>query len=84
MGRFAANAYRVLKQEQVATELAATERLQVISSRLVGENDIEALYQKVVDAASLIMRSEFASLQMLYSERRPSGGYRIFRRRSPH
>ena len=34
--------------------------------QLIHENNAEALYEKILDAAVAIMRSDFASMQMLY------------------
>src|SRR5690348_12788834 len=59
---------------QIQTELAETELLQRISAELIHEHDVHALYEKIVDAAVMIMRSEFASMQMLYPERGSPGG----------
>jgi PAS domain S-box-containing protein len=56
-------------QRQLVSELAATRELQKISTQLIHASDPEALYEKVVDAAVAIMRSDFASMQMFYPER---------------
>jgi len=58
-------------------ELADTKLLQGISAALVHEEDVDALYGKILDAAMVIMGSEFASMQMLYPERGPSGELRL-------
>ena len=73
LSRAAASAYQLLMQERLATDLASTERLQEISAELLGENQAGLLYQKIVDAAALIMRSDFASIQV-YSPGRGDGG----------
>jgi two-component sensor histidine kinase len=69
LGRFAEHAYQLLSQERLANELAATKRLQEISSELLGERQVEGLYQKIVDAAASIMHSDFASMQIYHPER---------------
>jgi len=69
LGRFAEDAYQLLSQERLAKELAATRRLQEISSELLEERQVEGLYEKIVDAAASIMHSDFASMQMLHAER---------------
>ncbi len=69
LGRFAEHAYQLLSQERLANELAATKRLQEISSELLGERQVEGLYQKIVDAAASIMHSDFASMQIYRPER---------------
>ncbi|HEY7241608.1 MAG TPA: ATP-binding protein [Burkholderiales bacterium] len=56
-------------QETLAMELAATKQLQETSLRLIGEDDPASLYETILDAAVVIMRSEYASIQMLYPER---------------
>jgi two-component sensor histidine kinase len=69
LGRFAEDAYQLLSQEGLAKELAATKRLQEISSELLGERQVEGLYEKIVDAAASIMHSDFASMQRYHAER---------------
>jgi PAS domain S-box-containing protein len=66
-------------EERLATELAATQELQSASAMLIegGEGETDALYQKILDAAVAIMRSDFASMQMLYPERGSSGELRL-------
>jgi hypothetical protein len=56
-------------QRQLATELAAAKQLQEISTHLIHASDVETLYEKILDAAVAIMRSDFASMQMFYPER---------------
>ena len=56
-------------QEALAKEFAATKQLQETSLRLIEEDDAASLYEKILDAAVVIMRSEYASIQMLYPER---------------
>lgn len=55
---------------QLATELAATRRLQQVSAELLHEDDLEALYHKVLDAAVDIMGSDCGSLQALCEAKR--------------
>ena len=56
-------------QRQLESELTATRQLQKISTQLIPARDIETLYEKILDAAVAIMRSDFASMQMFYPER---------------
>ena len=56
-------------KERLAAELDATQQLQNISTQLIHENDTQALYEKIVNAAVGIMRSDFASMQMFHPER---------------
>jgi PAS domain S-box-containing protein len=60
-------------KERLAIELADTRLLQGISSELIEQDQIENLYERITDAAVTIMRSDFASLQMLYPERGNGG-----------
>jgi len=55
-------------QQALSVALAATQRLQEISSELIREGDVAALYEQILDAAVAIMRSECASIQMLESK----------------
>jgi PAS domain S-box-containing protein len=58
---------KVLKElsDQLATELAAAQRLQETSTLLIQEGNTEALYRQILDAGIVIMRSDMSSLQML-------------------
>lgn len=58
-------------------EFTATQLLQNISGQLVQEENVAGLYEKLLDAAVLIMGSEYASMQMLYPERGKSGELRL-------
>jgi PAS domain S-box-containing protein len=52
-------------QEQLAMELTATQRLQEISTQLIPEANVGALYGQILDAAATIMRSDMASMQIV-------------------
>jgi PAS domain S-box-containing protein len=52
-------------EEQLAIELADTQQLQHISSQLIREDDIHALYQQILDAAISLMGADLGSVQML-------------------
>jgi GAF domain-containing protein len=56
-------------QRQLESELAATRQLHQISTHLIQASNPEALYEKILEAAAAIMRSDFASMQMFYPER---------------
>src|ERR1051325_10743024 len=47
--------------------------LQALGAELTAQDDAASLYRKIVDGASQLMRSEFASMQMLHPERGTSG-----------
>ena len=74
-----------VSEAQLQTELTDTKLLQGISAQLVQEENVESLYEKILDAAVSIMRSDFASLQMLFPERGAGGELRLlaFRGFSP-
>ena len=55
-------------QEGMEAELASSRLLQAMSVEFIWEDDIQALYQKIVDAAVPLMRAQFASMQMLESD----------------
>ncbi|HWB85148.1 MAG TPA: ATP-binding protein [Bryobacteraceae bacterium] len=69
------------KQKQVAAqleaELADTRLLQSVSAELIREEQVEILYGRIVAAARSIMRSDFASLQILLPKPGQSAGLRL-------
>jgi two-component sensor histidine kinase len=50
--------------EQLQRELEDARRLQEISTRLIQHNDVSALYDGVLDAAIVLMRSDMATMQV--------------------
>ena len=60
-------------QAELAEELAATRSLQALSVEIAHEADLAGLYVKLVDAAMIIMRSDFASMQEYHPRRGPMG-----------
>ncbi|HET6913366.1 MAG TPA: GAF domain-containing protein [Rhodanobacteraceae bacterium] len=68
-------------EEELAQELADTRLLQGISTELLSETDPDALYARIVDAASALMRSDFASLQMYHPEAGKDGELRLLAHR---
>lgn len=58
-------------------DLADTRILQSISAQLLIEDNAEALYDKILDAAVKIMDSQYGSIQMLYPERGLGGELRL-------
>lgn len=70
-------AERERAQAQLEAELADTRLLQGISAEIIHEENVEALYDKIMEAAAEIMHSDFASLQMLYPKRGPNGELRL-------
>lgn len=61
------------RREQLKLELSDTKLLQAISSAMIHEENVEALYKKFVDAGVQIMNSDFGTMQMFYPERGESG-----------
>lgn len=59
--------------EQLRLELSDTKLLQSLSAAMIHEENVDALYQKFVDVAAEIMRSDSSSLQMLFPERGEAG-----------
>lgn len=53
---------------QLEAELAYTTLLQSISMELILEDNIQALYERIIEAAMKIMHSEYASMQMIHNE----------------
>jgi hypothetical protein len=62
---------------ELAEELAATRTLQALSLEIAHEADLGNLYEKIIDAARLIMRSDFASIQEFHPHRGPRGELRL-------
>ena len=58
-------------------QLADVELLQGLSAQLLQEEHVAGLYEKLIDAAVAILRSDYASMQMLYPERGKSGELRL-------
>lgn len=58
---------------QLEAELMGTKLLQNISTELLYEDNIQALYEMIIDAAMQIMDSEYASMQMLHNEEGKGG-----------
>lgn len=56
-------------QAQLQAELDDSKLLQSISAELAVEGNDEALYEKIVAAATSIMRSQFGTIHMYYPER---------------
>lgn len=61
-------------EAQLARELDSAKQLQEISSRMVEENDDDALHDSIIDAAMSLMDSDAASMQLLDQ---PSGALRL-------
>lgn len=64
-------------EERLEAELADAKLLQRISAELIPEQDVGAIYEKLVDAAVRIMHSDFASMQMFYPAKGSKGALRL-------
>jgi len=57
-----------LSKERLEAELADARLLHQLSIELIQEDGTAGLYKKIVEAAVAIMRSQYASMQMLYPD----------------
>jgi PAS domain S-box-containing protein len=57
-------------EARLAKELEDTKQLHEISRQLIQEENVNALYQQILDAAVALMRSDMGSMQLLDPERR--------------
>jgi two-component sensor histidine kinase len=55
-------------EARLFNELGAVKELQRISTELIREPNVERLYSSLVDAAATLMRSDFATMQMLHPD----------------
>lgn len=62
---------------QLEEELEDTKLLHSISTELLREDNILALYEKIIDATACIMHSDFMSLQTFYPERGENGQLKL-------
>jgi PAS domain S-box-containing protein len=56
-------------QRELEIELSDNQLLQRVSAETINEDDPQMLYEKLIGAAVVVMRSQFASLQMLDADR---------------
>jgi signal transduction histidine kinase len=54
---------------EIESELVDTKLLQSVSVELLYEDNIQVLYERIIDTAARIMHSDFASMQALHPER---------------
>ena len=66
-----------VSETQLQAELADTRLLHSISAQLIQEENVESLYEGILEGAVSIMRSDFASLQAFYPERGSAGELRL-------
>jgi signal transduction histidine kinase len=74
--RLSENALRE-SERRLSVELADTRLLQQLSAQLIEGQGTASLYETLVDAAMWIMRSDFATMQVLYPGRGSRGELRL-------
>lgn len=79
-----AEEYLRASEQRLRTELADTLLLQRISAELIDQEDVRALYEKIIDAAMAVMHSACASMQMLFPERGTGGELQLLAFRGFH
>ncbi len=56
-------------EQNLAAELQTARLLQQVSTKLILSNDIQSLYEQILDTSVAIMDADFASIQMFVTER---------------
>jgi PAS domain S-box-containing protein len=64
-------------EARLKRELDDSELLRKASVAMTNRGDAALLYERILDAAVTIMRSDYASVQMLYPDRGPAGQLRL-------
>ena len=64
---------RQRQDAELEAELEATRTLQALSVEIAHEVDLAGVYERLVDAATRIMRSDFSSMQEYHANRGPRG-----------
>lgn len=65
------------KEAHLQRELSSARLLQELSLRLVQEQDIDSLYEQILEGAQTLMQSDCASIQAWYPERGHCGSMRL-------
>jgi PAS domain S-box-containing protein len=60
------NEQLLARETELADELNASQMLQALSVEMANEVDVEALYVKLVEAARVLMHSDFSSMQQYF------------------
>lgn len=71
------NNHRSHNEVELEAELADAKLLHRLSIELIQEDGIGGLYEKIVKAAVAIMRSQYATIQMLYPHKNTVGKLRL-------
>jgi signal transduction histidine kinase len=76
-----ANAALSRSEQSLAQELDAVRRLQEVSTQLIQTQDIQILYEQILDTAVSVMKSDFASLQLFDAARGAIGELKLLGQR---
>ena len=58
-------------------ELDTAQRLQLVATQTINVHGTEALYEQILDTVMAVLHCDFASIQMLYSERGAHGELKL-------
>lgn len=72
---------QVQAREELRRDESDARQLQSLSAELVRQDDVQALYEQLVEGAATLMRSQFASMQILHPERGASGELQLLAHR---
>jgi len=64
-------------ERTIAADLETTQRLQQVSTQLIGAGNGSALYDQILDAAMATLHADFASIQIFHPERGAEGELRL-------
>jgi PAS domain S-box-containing protein len=64
-------------EQHLVQELDAARRLHQVSTQLIQADNIQALFDQILDTVVAIMRADYASIQLLDPERGPGGELRL-------
>lgn len=64
-------------EQSLAAELSTAQGLQHISTRLIPEDQADALYGMILDTATALLHADFATIQVFCPERGPAGELRL-------
>lgn len=57
------------REGELAAELEITRRLQQLSTQMIEADEIESLYEQILDTSVAILQADFASIQIFYPDR---------------
>ncbi|HAL65916.1 MAG TPA: hypothetical protein DCP10_10160, partial [Bacteroidales bacterium] len=68
-------------EKQLAIDLEAAKLLQEVSTKLIQANDIDALFDHILETAMMLLRSDYACFQLFKPERGAKGELYLLRHR---